>query len=83
LNRPQWLCSKSLAAAEVPADCPYTVVSGHGSVPAVQFGHKRILADTTGGTGGELSCLLLPEKKVLCSGAETALAEDRAWWKIW
>jgi serine/threonine protein phosphatase 1 len=52
-------------------------------VPEVQFGHKRILADTTGGTGGELSCLLLPEKKVLCSGAETALAEDRAWWKIW
>jgi len=83
LTRPQWLCSKSLVGAEVPADCPFTVVSGHVCVPQVQFGHKRILADTTGGTGGELSCLLLPEKKVISSASEVAIAGSKSWWKIW
>lgn len=67
LNRPQWLCSKSLAYDEPPADCRYVVVSGHVHVPEVQFGQQRILIDTTGGSGGSLSCLMLPEKEILHS----------------
>lgn len=67
LNRPQWLCSKSLPFEEPPRDCPYVVVSGHVKVPQVQFGRKRILVDTTGGEGGSLSCALLPENKVIHS----------------
>ena len=34
-------------------------------VPEVTFAKGRILIDTTGGQGGELSAILLPEKKVL------------------
>lgn len=67
LNRPPWLCSKSLPFEEPPRDCPHAVVSGHVKVPQVQFGRKRILIDTTGGEGGSLSCVLLPENKVLHS----------------
>jgi hypothetical protein len=36
-------------------------------VPQVTFGKRRILIDTTGGEGGSLSCVLLPENKVLHS----------------
>lgn len=67
LNRPQWLCSKSLPFEDPPRDCPQTVVAGHVKVPQVTFGRKRILVDTTGGEGGSLSCVLLPENKVLHS----------------
>ncbi len=67
LNRPQWLCSKSLTFEAPPHDCPHIVVSGHVQVPDVQFGKKRILCDTTGGNGGSLSCVLLPEHKVIQS----------------
>lgn len=75
LNRPQWLCSKSLTMQLPPHDCPVTVVSGHVRVPQVQFGPKRILCDTTGGSGGSLSCVLLPEHKVLHSNPELAVVE--------
>ena len=69
LNRPEWLCSKSLPFEGNPQDCPSTVVSGHVCVPEVQFRPGKILVDTTGGEGGELSCVLLPEKKVISSGS--------------
>lgn len=84
LNRPQWLCSKSIVDSDGPPDCPLTVVSGHVYVPEVQVCSKRILVDTTGGTTGELSCLLLPEKKVIASGAEAVAAGGgKSWWKLW
>lgn len=84
LNRPQWLCSKSLVDSHVPRDCPVTVVSGHVYVPQVQFAPQRILLDTTGGTGGDLSCVLLPEEIVISSGDEPVdSASTRSWWKIW
>ncbi len=67
LNRPQWLCSKSLPFEDPPQDCPHVVVSGHVRVPDVQVTRKRILTDTTGGQGGVMSCVLLPEMKVLRS----------------
>lgn len=91
LNRPQWLCSKSFVEADPPADCPATVVSGHVRVPAVVMRPKRILLDTTGGTEGDLSAVLLPERKVITSAGEAvpvgagAAAGDAkpSWWKFW
>lgn len=89
LNRPQWLCSKSLVTAEMPADCKKLVVSGHVKVPEVRFGRNRLLIDTTGGFDGDLSCVLLPERKVITSGsgrrrssaasAPVATSKSRGW----
>ena len=86
LTRPQWLCSKTLPEADVPHDCPATVISGHVYVPSVQFRSRKLLIDTTGGTQGELSCVLLPEMQVISSGAsQPGLVDalDRSWWKFW
>jgi serine/threonine protein phosphatase 1 len=71
LTNPPWLCSKTFVHANVPKDCPVTVVSGHVPVPAVQFGDRRLLIDTTGGIEGELSCVLLPENIVIASGDDS------------
>ena len=81
LNRPQWLCSKTLPFEELPLDCRKTVISGHVPVPVVQFAHQRILIDTTGGVEGDLSCVLLPELKVITSGTEAEPAQKTKGWK--
>jgi serine/threonine protein phosphatase 1 len=92
LNRPQWLCSKEYVEADPPPDCPLTVVSGHVRVPAVQLRKRRILIDTTGGTEGDLSCVLLPERKIITAHgmAEPSMANasaggehGKSWWKFW
>lgn len=88
LNRPSWLCSKSLVEAEPPADCRQTVVSGHVRVPEVVIRPKRVLVDTTGGYDGDLSCVLLPENRVITSAGHdgsspTAGADEHPWWRIW
>ncbi len=72
LNRPPWLCDRSLAHAPVPGGCPFTVVSGHVPVPHVTFRERRVLVDTTGGQAGDLSAVLLPERLVVTSGDPTA-----------
>jgi serine/threonine protein phosphatase 1 len=77
LNRPPWLCSKRLPFEEPPQDCPRVVVSGHVKVPQVQFGRKRILVDTTGGEGGSMSCVLLPENRVIHSDPHARTARSR------
>lgn len=89
LNRPQWLCSKSLPFEEPPRDCAQIVVSGHVQVPDVQVTRKRILCDTTGGQGGAMSCVLLPEMQVIRSDGsrparlvETAPSPQRKGW-LW
>ena len=86
LNRPPWLCSKDLVNAEPPSDCPLIVVSGLVRVPTVQVRPRRILIDTTGGAGGNLSCVLLPEKSVISSGEIPSAGSGtaaKAWWKFW
>lgn len=94
LNRPQWLCEKSFVDADPPRDCPLTVVSGHVKVDAVAIRPKRILCDTTGGEGGDLSCVLMPERKVITSGSSSAAAKPvrtsapaapakAPWWNLW
>lgn len=91
LNRPQWLCSKSFVTAPVPHDCPATVVSGHVRVSAVKFNPKRILIDTSGGEDdGDLSCVLLPEQRVISSSqdepepaAVSSSSSGKSWWKLW
>lgn len=86
LHRPDWLCSKELVFRDPPADCGKAVVSGHVRVPKVEIRPKRVLVDTTGGSGGELSCVLLPEKTVLTSGQEacgTVGDGGKSWWKFW
>lgn len=71
LTRPQWLCSKGLTFQPPPRDCSRVVVSGHVRVPQVIFGPKRLLIDTSGGEGGVLSCVLLPENRVIHSDLTT------------
>lgn len=92
LNRPPWLCSKSFVTGANPAGCPVAVVSGHVKVPEVKLDGKRILIDTTGGEGGDLSCVLLPERRVISSSrasdsnpqtASAGSAGGKSWWKIW
>ena len=94
LNRPQWLCEKSFVDADPPRDCPLTVVSGHVKVDEVAIRPKRILIDTTGGEEGDLSCVLMPERKVISSGRSEATAKPArptaatasgksAWWNLW
>lgn len=87
LNRPQWLCSKKYVTSSVPSDCPVTVVAGHVQMPQVEFQRQKILIDTTGGTEGDLSCVLLPEHHVISSGhtnvqpTRSAPAQKESWWK--
>lgn len=83
LNHPQWLCSKTYVEENGPPDCGLTVVSGHVQVRDVVITDKRILADTTGGFEGELSCVLMPEKKVLRSRSYNTASSSQPWWKIW
>lgn len=78
LSRPPWLCSKDFANEAVPVDCDKVVVSGHVPVPEVQAWKQRILIDTTGGLGGELSCVLLPEFSVVGSVAPATRATPAA-----
>ncbi len=56
-----------LVSSDPPSDCPLTVISGHVRQPDVIFREKRILVDTTGGLSGNLSAVLLPERKVVTS----------------
>lgn len=93
LNRPEWLCERAFVEADPPRDCPLTVVSGHVRVEEVQIRSKRILIDTTGGSDGDLSCVLMPEQQVVSSGAgaNTKASRPRAastvskssWWNLW
>jgi serine/threonine protein phosphatase 1 len=88
LVRPPWLCSKTFLENGVPADCPAVVVSGHVPVREVILKPNRLLIDTTGGRGGDLSCVLLPEFVVISSsgGPPQSLleeADERPWWKFW
>lgn len=95
LNRPQWLCEKTFVDADPPRDCPLTVVSGHVKMEEVVMRPKRILVDTTGGDSGDLSCVLMPERKVITSGRTPAATKPArpaaaastggksAWWNLW
>lgn len=78
--RPPWLCSKGLARPAIPPDCDRTVVSGHVQVPRVVLQPSRILLDTTGGLGGDLSCVLLPEREVVSAETADAAATPLPWW---
>lgn len=95
LNRPQWLCEKSFVEMEPPQDCPVAVVSGHVKVEEAEIRPRRILVDTTGGESGDLSCVLMPERRVITSAAiertgaqssarktATTAAGQSSWWKI-
>lgn len=96
LNRPQWLCEKSFVEVDPPMDCPVALVSGHVKVEEVVIRPRRILMDTTGGESGDLSCVLMPERRVINSSTKeqttvrpdlnrppVAAGGSSAWWKIW
>ncbi len=90
LNRPPWLCSKSFVSGMIPRDCPKTVVSGHVQVPNVMMEDRRLLIDTTGGNGGDLSCVLLPEARIISSGNNPdpqpvpgGSRTGKSWWRFW
>ncbi len=79
LNRPTWLCSKSILRAKLPPDCPFTVVSGHVQVPRVEVVDGKVLVDTTGGLRGPLSCFLWPEWVVVNSDGQQYELKRRRW----
>lgn len=88
LSHPSWLYSKDFIIAGPPMDAPVPIVVGHVPLPQVRFGNGMITTDTTGGTSGELSCVLLPENTVLQSGngrpqLVSANVQKRPWWKVW
>jgi serine/threonine protein phosphatase 1 len=96
LSHPPWLYSKDFIHHGPPGDCPVTVVIGHVPIPRVQISNGVIATDTTGGVAGELSCVLLPENRVLTSASADSdsaysgrSAEHRTeparrpWWKAW
>jgi len=64
-HRPPWLCERALVSSPLPEDCPLVVISGHVRQPQVVFTHQKILVDTSGGHGRNLSAVLLPEKEVI------------------
>ena len=66
-NRPPWLCGRDLDDSPLPPDCDVTVVSGHKPKSDVIFRDHRILLDTSGGVGGKLSAVLLPEREIVTS----------------
>jgi serine/threonine protein phosphatase 1 len=70
LHRPEWLCERELAFEDPPEDCDRAVISGHVYVERVEFRERRILCDTTAGVAGELSAVLLPERRVITSSPE-------------
>lgn len=96
LNRPLWLCEKSLIHIDPPTDCSVAVVSGHVKVEEAIINPRRILVDTTGGDSGELSCVLMPEGLVITSDelerapfvpgrglGKSAPAKSSGWWGLW
>lgn len=90
LAHPPWLFSTAFIDGPVPPGCPVTVVQGHVPMQRVHFGDRIIGTDTTGGTSGELSCVLLPERVVLRSGGgmqqmappPSARRRKRSWWRF-
>lgn len=66
-NYAPWLHEQRLVWVDPPPGCPYTVISGHVKVDEVKITERRILVDTTGGLGGKLSAVQLPDKKVYTS----------------
>lgn len=89
LSHPPWLYSKDFIFQGAPVDSPVTIVVGHVPVETVMFANGMIATDTSGGVGGELSCVLLPDNVVLQSGDQPPrpiaypVAERRSWWKFW
>jgi serine/threonine protein phosphatase 1 len=72
LNSPGWLFSKRWPFEALPPDCNKVVISGHVPVPKVLLERQRILVDTTGGVSGDLSCVLMPERRVIQSAGRSA-----------
>jgi hypothetical protein len=59
-----WLHEQRLVTVQPPSDCPVTVDSDHVRFAKVVLSKKRKRVDTTGGRGGRLSGVLLPERRV-------------------
>ena len=78
LTHPPCLYSKEFILMGPPQDSPVTVVMGHVPIPRVQFSNGMIATDTTGGVGGDLSCVLLPENIVLTSGEPDHAAQQNS-----
>ena len=79
LHRPPWLCRKDLGADVSPGDCRVPIASGHVARRQPHVDSNRILLDCTGGVGGELTGLLLPEKELITSHRD-AHPVRRRWW---
>ena len=65
VSTPPWLCNRSLAGKQPPADEKRVVVSGHVPQKQVVVKDRRVLVDTGAGFGLPLSCVLWPDARVL------------------
>jgi serine/threonine protein phosphatase 1 len=72
-RRPPWLCRRSLAALDPPADEHRLVISGHQPQPSVVFRPRRALVDTGAGWGGALSAALWPECEAVVVAPDAAV----------
>lgn len=81
LHRPPWLCRADLSERVAPSDCRVPIASGHVARQQAHVDSKRILLDCTGGLGGELTGLLLPEYELVTSHAD-ARPIRRRWWRF-
>lgn len=79
LHRPPWLCRKDLGEMSGPGNCPVPIASGHVPRQRIHVGPRRYLLDTSGGLGGELSGLLLPELELVTSARDPRPIR-RGWW---
>lgn len=65
IDRPEWLCCRTPILLGPPQDCEKTIVCGHIPTTEVVFSDRQIRLDTGAGFGGQLSAVLLPERKVI------------------
>lgn len=79
LHRPPWLCRKDLDETVSPRDCPVPIASGHVVRERPHVDSNRILLDCTGGVGGELTGLLLPENELITSHRDARPVRRRRW----
>ena len=80
LHRPAWLCRQDLGPDVSPRDCRLPIASGHVARRQAHVGSDRILLDCTGGLGGELTGLLLPEYELVTSHREAHPVRRHRWW---
>lgn len=67
-SHPAWMYTREFLEQGTPLDCPVPVIVGHVPQAEVRTSRGAVGIDTGAGHGGALSCLMLPEGRVLQAG---------------